>query len=167
MSNLSRKEKIASFGKAYDALEDVLDSIPESMWKFKPSDKEWSIHEVIIHLADIEANVTVRLLKALAEPGGTIMPLDQDVWANNLYYLQQDTDTALQVYKWLREKNFRLLEFLPAEKWNNYMNHPESGKVDLDSWLNNYEKHGWLHIDQVKRVYRQWQEQQVPQKENS
>lgn len=158
MSNQLRAQKIESFGQAYLQVMAALEGIPESAWKFKPSPREWSIHEVIIHLADIEANAYVRVLKALAEPGGTIMPLDQDIWANNLFYHNQDAYTALEVFKWLRKKTYGLLLLLPADKWANVMNHPEAGLVSIDSWLDNYEKHGRVHAEQIKRVYAQWQE---------
>lgn len=156
-----KMDKVESYGRAYQQLEDALGEIPQSMWKFKPSSKEWSIHEIIIHLADMEANAYVRLLKALAEPGGTIMPLDQNAWTENLFYDEQDSKTALEVFKWLRIKTYNTLKMLPQQRWDNYMNHPESGTVTLMDWLDNYEDHGRVHVAQIKRIHNQWEKNNV------
>lgn len=150
------QQKIDNYGRAYEKLVNTLEGIPREVWKYKPSQKEWSIHEVIIHLADIEANAVVRCLKGIAEPGGTIMPLDQDLWAERLYYHQQDADAALEVFRWLRIKHFQLLLMLPESTWQNAFNHPEGGLITLEQWLDNYSKHGDVHIAQIKRVYEQW-----------
>jgi hypothetical protein len=157
MNNPDRLQKLASYGEAYEQIKMVLDDIPPQARTFKPSPEEWSIHEVIVHLADMEANAYVRLLKALAEPGGAIMPLDQEKWADRLFYHEQDLHTALELFRWLRIKTHALLLVVPAGSWNNTMNHPESGLLDIDKWLDNYEKHARVHIEQIKRVYRQWQ----------
>jgi len=41
---------------------------------------EWSVHEIIIHLADSETNAALRARKLAIEPNGMIMAHDQDYW---------------------------------------------------------------------------------------
>ena len=52
MNAAERNEKIELYGKGFSMLVEVLKDIPREMWKFKPTPTEWSIHDVIIHLAD-------------------------------------------------------------------------------------------------------------------
>ncbi len=54
MDKQERNEKIELYGNGFAMLVEVLKDIPPEMWQFKPEPKEWSIHEVIIHLADSE-----------------------------------------------------------------------------------------------------------------
>jgi hypothetical protein len=86
------------------------------------------------------------------------MPLDQNAWTDNLMYHQQDCTVALEVYRWLRIKNYELLKILPEYKWINYMTHPESGQITVDTWLDNYVDHGRRHIQQIHLIYKRYNE---------
>jgi len=80
MNQHERNEKIELYGCGYDNLIEALKDIPPEMWKFKPAPEEWSIHEVLIHLADSESNAALRARKLIVEPGGTLMGYDQEKW---------------------------------------------------------------------------------------
>lgn len=63
MRSADRRAKIERYGDGYRLLAAALDEIPRAAWKFKPSNQDWSIHEVIIHLADSETNAALQLVK--------------------------------------------------------------------------------------------------------
>ena len=71
MDAQERNEKIELYGRGYDLLIEALKDIPREMWKLKPEPKEWSVHEVLVHLADSESNAALRARKLIVEPGGT------------------------------------------------------------------------------------------------
>jgi hypothetical protein len=60
MNPTERNEKIELYGNGFAMLVEVLKDIPREMWQFKPTLADWSIHEVIIHLADSESKRYVR-----------------------------------------------------------------------------------------------------------
>src|SRR5512142_1835394 len=60
MTPAERRNKIRSYGKAHAELKQALRKFPKRMWKFKPAPDRWSIHEIIVHMADSEANSYVR-----------------------------------------------------------------------------------------------------------
>ncbi len=153
-----RKLKIESFGKAYENVMETLANFPKEMWQFKPSDSEWSIHEIIIHLADSEANGYIRCRRFIAEPGSKVMAYDQDIWVNQLKYHQQRTDDALQLFKYLRSMSYYLIKDLPEKVWSNVVIHSENGIMKMEDWLNVYELHIPTHIAQMKRVHSKWKE---------
>ena len=72
------------------------------MWKYKPAPDKWSIHEVVIHLADSEVQSHVRLRMILAEPGTTIPNHDEHQWSVALNYLLSDVDEALTTIRHIR-----------------------------------------------------------------
>jgi hypothetical protein len=80
MTPQERKSKIRSYGKAYTELKQALRKFPKRMWKYKPAPERWSIHEIIVHLADSEANSYIRCRRFIAEPGKQVFGYDQDVW---------------------------------------------------------------------------------------
>ena len=79
-----RNKKIELYGNGFDMLVEVLKDVPREIWQFKPTLTEWSVHEIIVHLADSETNAALRARKLIVEPGGTVMGYDQDQWANAL-----------------------------------------------------------------------------------
>ena len=133
-----RKKKIAAYGKAYAMLVRGLKKFPRRMWQFKPSPTDWSIHELIVHIADSEANSYVRCRRFLAEPESAVLSYDEDKWATNLHYHDQSAADALQLFKWLRRKSYLLIENAPDFVWTNRINHSENGWMTMDDWLDIY-----------------------------
>ena len=151
MDNNERQSKIEKYGKAYDELAAFLKTLSKEEIAYKPAPDKWSAHEIVVHIADAEANSYTRLRKALAEPGGMIFAYDQDAWANNLDYSHQNFDDHLELFRLLRKTCYDLIKNMPEEKWNNQYNHSEYGLVGLDKWLDIYVKHIPGHIAQIKR----------------
>jgi hypothetical protein len=60
MNKQERDEKIELYGRGHDLLTAALAEVPREAWLFKPEPQEWSVHEVIIHLADSESNAALR-----------------------------------------------------------------------------------------------------------
>ena len=55
-----RNEKRELYGRGYDLLKASLAEVPAEAMLFKPEPKEWSVYEVIIHIADSETNAALR-----------------------------------------------------------------------------------------------------------
>jgi uncharacterized damage-inducible protein DinB len=153
-----RPAKIESYGRAYEQLAAALAEFPKEMWKFKPSPERWSIHEIIIHLADSEANSFVRARVFLAEPGKTIMAYDQEKWAKFMNYHDQDADTALDLFRALRKSTYELIRKAPADACERSIVHPEAGLMTMDRWLDIYEHHIPGHIDQMRKNFEAWKQ---------
>ena len=159
MDEQERNEKIELYGRGYDMLIETLKDIPREMWKFKPEPKEWSVHEIIIHLADSESNSALRVRKLIVEPGGMLMGYDQDKWAIELNYHEQNTDDALEVLRLARKTTYELLKRQPDEVFTHSIIHPEmSEPYTFEKWLNIYPKHVPGHIDQIKNNYKIWRD---------
>lgn len=156
LTTQERKAKIERYGQSYDLLVNALDHFPQEMWRFKPSDDLWSIHEIIIHIADSEANSYIRCRRMIAESGESVMAYDENRWAIALDYHNQPTGTALELFHWLRRSSFELIQTLPDAVWTNTVEHPEIGEISLDDWLTIYERHIPDHILQMQSVYAEW-----------
>lgn len=147
------------YGQGPELLIQALKEFPTTMWTYKPSANSWSIHEVIIHLADSEANSYVRCRCLIAEPGKTIMAYDQDAWAIKLDYHTTSTVEAIEIFKVLRKASYNRIKNIADEStWNNTIHHPENGLMTMDNWLTEYASHVPIHIVQMKRVYEAWKE---------
>jgi hypothetical protein len=156
MTHEERARKIESYGKAYETLVEALQQFPKEMWRFKPKDG-WSIHEIVIHLADSEANSFVRCRRLIAEPGSPVLGYDENQWAKALKYSEQSTDDALELFKWLRLASYKLIKDQPDSVAANVVHHSESGPMTFDDWLDIYERHIPEHVEQMRQVYEEWQ----------
>jgi hypothetical protein len=161
MTPEERQDKIELYGRGHELLKQALAELPKEMWQFRPAPQEWSIHEIIVHLADSEINAAMRARLLIAQPGGTLMGYDQDVWADKLYYHEQSTADALEMVRLARATTYKLLRSLPEETWQHTANHPEYERpYSFEKWLDTYAGHIPNHIDQMRENHRIWQEGQ-------
>ncbi|MFZ0547967.1 MAG: DinB family protein [Candidatus Promineifilaceae bacterium] len=151
-----RKRKIESYGAAHEILMDAIGRFPKEMWHFRPSPDQWTIHEIIVHITDSEANSYVRCRRFIAERGESVMAYDEMQWARALDYQTQSAEDAAELFKWLRRTSYDLIKNQPESVWAHTIYHPENGIMTMDDWLETYERHVSDHIEQMRDVYRQW-----------
>jgi len=159
MNIQERNEKIELYGRGVDLLEQALQEIPRKMWQFKPAPTEWSVHEILVHLADSETNAALRARKLIVEPGGAVMGYDQDAWAVTLNYHGQSWEDALETTRLVRKTTYALLQQQPEEVFMHSLKHPEyEDPYTFEKWINIYSGHIPGHIEQIKNNYRLWKE---------
>jgi uncharacterized damage-inducible protein DinB len=156
MNPEERKRKIESYGNAYQELAAALERFPQEMWQYRPAAGRWTIQEIVVHIADSEANSFVRCRRFIAEPGSSVLGYDENQWARALRYHEQAPEVALELFRWLRHASYLLVKDLPAETWANTVHHSENGQMTMDDWLDVYERHVRDHIAQMQGVYDDW-----------
>jgi hypothetical protein len=155
-----RNEKIELYGRGFDLLTAALAEVPKEAWKFKPMPTEWSVHEIIIHLADSESNAALRARKLIVEPGGVLMGYDQDKWADELNYHDQSHEDALETVHLVRKTTYELLKKQPDDVFIHTVKHPEyQAPYTFEQWINIYSAHIPGHIEQIKNNVVLWRKQ--------
>jgi len=159
MNVKERNEKIELYGRGYDLLKTALAEGPTEAMKFKPEPKEWSIHEIILHIADSESNAASRARKLIAEPGGVLMGYDQDVWAATLNYHEQSLEDALETTRLARKTTYELVKKLADKVFTHTVKHPEYAEpYTFEQWINIYSAHIPGHIQQIRNNVKLWRE---------
>ena len=157
MDKTERNEKIELYGRGFDLLKAALAEVPAEAMKFKPEPKEWSVHEIIIHIADSETNSALRARKLIVEPGGTLMGYDQAQWADVLNYHDHNLEDALEVTRLARKTTYELLKRQPEEVFTHAIVHPEMNEpYTFDKWVDIYSRHIPGHIEQIKNNIKLW-----------
>jgi DinB superfamily len=154
-----RQSNIQTYGAGYDELTVAIAGFPREMWQYRSPVELWTIHEILVHIADSEANSFIRLRRLIAEPGLAVMAYDENGWATRLDYHAQSTDDAVQLFRWLRHNSYLLVKSLPESTWANTIQHPENGRMSMDDWLNVYARHIPDHVAQMARIHAEWQSQ--------
>ena len=152
-----RNEKIELYGRGFTLLKAALAEVPQEAMKFKPEPTEWSVYEVIIHIADSESNAALRARKLIVEPGGALMGYDQAQWAETLNYHDYNLEDALEVTRLARKTTYELLKRLPDEVFTHSIVHPEyKAPFTFEQWINNYSAHIPGHIEQIQNNMKLW-----------
>jgi hypothetical protein len=161
MNHTERLQKIESYGQAYDKLITALTRFPRAMWQYRPAPDRWTIHEIIVHIADSEAHSYARCRRFIAESGSSVMAYDEMAWAQRLNYHAQSPEAAIELFRQLRASSYELIKTLPETVWTNTIVHPENGVMTMDTWLDVYDRHVPEHIAQMQAVYAAWQAQRT------
>jgi hypothetical protein len=124
--------------------------------RHKPSPGKWSIAEILAHLADVEIVQGHRIRQALAEESPTFVPMDQDMWANNLGYLEADPHESLEEYRVARRANLRLLRRATEADLAKGGFHPELNRVlTVAEIAERLSKHDPNHLQQIEKLKKQ------------
>ena len=161
MDSETRNENIELYGRGYDLLMATLDQVPQEAMRFKPEPKEWSVHEIIVHLADSESIAAGQARMMVAEPGRAVMAYNPDAWADHLNYRDANEEEALLLLKSTRDFTYRWFKSLPEEAFDLSAEYPgDEDPYVLDDLLRIYAGHIPSHIRQIENNVKLWREQQ-------
>lgn len=164
MTRDERRPILESFGRAPVLLSTALGQLPKKMWLYKPTYDRWSIHEIILHLADSEASSYIRCRHLIAEPEHLTTEFDPGRWAGSLGYFHQSTREALEVIRRLRKMTYQLLVTVPDAVWSHMVAHAVEGSISLEIWVERQERHIPHHIEQMRENYDVWIKTHPPRK---
>jgi hypothetical protein len=159
-----RRKVLESFGRSPALLSAALRDFPRKMWLFKPSPDRWSIHEIILHLADSEVCAYMLARHFIAEPGIAPIEFDEQRWADSLGYFHQSTREALEIIRRLRRTTYQLLVTLPDPVWLHKLLHSKAGELHLEKWVEAQEQHIPHHLVQMRENYDIWLRANPPRK---
>jgi hypothetical protein len=153
-----REARIARYAAGPSRLRAALDAVPAEALDWRPAPGKWSVHEVVSHCADSEANAYGRIRYVLAEPEPVIVGYDQDRWAEVFGYLEQPIALSLAVIDAVRAATVSLLRRLPDDAWSREGRHTEVGRYPATKWLEIYSDHLETHAAQIARTLGAWRE---------
>jgi uncharacterized damage-inducible protein DinB len=112
-------------------------------------DGGWTVRQVVHHLPDSHLNAYVRLKLALTEPGPTIKPYDETLWAELPEARIGPIALSLDLLAALHRRWVAAMEPLPTASFARTFEHPEMGTMSLDELLALYAWHGPHHVAQI------------------
>ncbi|WP_410981679.1 DinB family protein [Bacillus cereus] len=152
------KELIKEYCLGYKMLREAIEGLTEEELRFNPAPDKWSIHQILIHVADSELVSTQRLKKVISEEEPLLMSTDQDAWANELGYDQLDREQYLLLFKLLRSTMLPILDKLTAEQTERVGVYADAGRFTFKQLLEYRVQHIRGHLAQIERVKKAYQE---------
>jgi len=107
---------------------------------------KWSIQQVVMHMCDSEQCYADRMKRVIAEENPILQAYDENRWAENLRYEDQDAQRAIELINLLRMQMAVILRRTPESAFTRAGQHTERGKVTLQNLLETSVKHLEHHL---------------------
>jgi hypothetical protein len=130
--------------------------------RWKPAPEQWSILEVVNHLADEEVDdFRRRIVLTLRDPEAPWPPIDPPRWAIERAYNQRVLAESVERFLTERNRSLTWLRELASPDWQRAHQHPRAGTLRAGDLLASWLDHDLIHIRQVTRLHHQWLVQQA------
>lgn len=147
-----RAALVARYAVGADAFEAVVAGLSAAELDARPFDGEWTIREIVHHLADGELNAAVRLRRLIAEDEPVLAGYDEMAFSRRLHYGVRPVGPSLAAVRAARAATLAILEHLDEAEWARTGTHAEQGPYCVEAWLRDYAEHPYDHVNQVRRV---------------
>lgn len=113
---------------------------------------EWTVAQVVHHLADAHMNAYVRFKLVLVEDYPTFKPYEQEDWAETAEAVWAEIDDSLAILDGLHRRWTYLMDTLSDQQWQRKGLHPVLGEISLEGLLEGYARHSQNHLDQILKT---------------
>lgn len=127
----------------------AIDGLDAAAFSRRPPGEDWSIRDIVVHLADAELVGAVRFRLSIAEERPQLPVYDHELWKRRLHYLFRDPEFALSSFQTTRYGTAELLQQCSADVWQREAVHPERGVMTVADLLELYALHAQEHAAQV------------------
>lgn len=145
-------ELLERFRRGPELLALVLTGVFGEEEDFVAAPGQWSVRQIIAHLADSELVCAQRIRQIVAEENPTIVAFDQDAWTRNLDYARRKPKQSLESFRRLRAENYELLKGLPETAYARTGNHSQRGPITLRFQVELLAQHAESHARQMQAV---------------
>lgn len=118
----------------------------------RPPGENWSMRDVVIHLADSELVAAVRLRLVLAGDEPELPIYDADIWKRKLLYIFRDPEAAMSGFQQARYGTAELLRECASDAWERTGNHPQLGPLTVADLVLFGADHVDEHIAQLRSL---------------
>lgn len=150
----------ASLARTPGALCALLRDIDDHDARWRPPGGQWSILEIVNHMADEDADdFAPRLESTLRDPAAPWAPLDPEGAARDRRYNERELSASLERFEAVRTSSLNGLAELTREgaaiDWSRAYRHPKIGPIRAGDLLASWVAHDHLHLRQIaKRLFQ-------------
>lgn len=110
------------YSRGGDDVEAALAGLAETDLDLTRGPDEWSIRQIVHHLAETDSMFLMAIKTALAQSGSTFIrnPYDQDYWVETLAYQERAIEPSLALIKAVRQHLAQLFQQIP-DHWDRYV----------------------------------------------
>lgn len=150
------QETLELYMQAPRELQSLMSGMGEPEMDLSKAPGEWTIRQIIHHLADADAMLLPRIKLALAEPGR--------LWASNAYspqewsgsvgYARFAAQPSVDLFRAIRGYVADLLQRLPPDAWERYTVNAHGERTTVGRSISLLASHALEHIDDIVEIRR-------------
>ncbi len=115
----------------------------------------WTVRQIVHHLADSHMHMWIRFKHALSIDNPTILPYNQNVWADSLDYKSASLESSLLIFEGIQLRFSNLLKHMSETDFKRTYTHPEYKKeFTLGEATQLYAWHGLHHTAQIEGIFK-------------
>jgi uncharacterized damage-inducible protein DinB len=118
----------------------------------QPAAGEWSIIEIVTHMADAEEMVVKRIERMLTEDNPDLPAYDPAQLAEESGYHSRDMAAELERFEAVRGRLVSRLEALDDAGWRRTGQHEEVGGITVEDMTVHMAAHDAIHFAQIARI---------------
>jgi hypothetical protein len=100
-------------------------------------------------------NMLIRFKHALTLDNPTIMPYNQNVWANMADYATAPIESSILIFEGVQQRFSALLKIMKEDDFKRTYYHPEYKQtVKLSEATQLYAWHGMHHVAQIESIFK-------------
>jgi hypothetical protein len=129
------------------------DGLDEDQLRERPLPGKWSIHEITMHLAEVQDIFMERVARMLTDSKPDITPFHPDEARNNGLYLEHNFSRRVKDFAQQRTALVSLLETLRNEQWLLEGRHPEIPLYSVEKCMEGLMRHEESHLYQMYNTF--------------
>jgi hypothetical protein len=144
-------QHLAVLRESLVVLPQLLKGVASDRLRRAPAPGEWSAHVVVCHLVLNEMNTAMSLRLILTQDRPSLSEIEDDRCAERFAPLYPDTETALGLWRALREDNLRLCASVSPDDRDRVGQVPWNDKgVSFLGYVATRGRHDLNHIEQIR-----------------
>ena len=146
-----RPDLLVAYLESTSDIELVLAELSETQLESSEGPAEWTVRQVVHHLADNEVADALRLRQMLAHDSPHIVPFDETLFSTRLHY-QREIESSLATFFALRASSGAILEQIAESDWSRTGRHPEHDRYSVEILVQKNIEHDQAHLAQIRRA---------------
>lgn len=149
LATLGEQDPVQVYARTPTGVRDLCAALDEDAWVVPLAPGEWSAHQVVGHLFDVDLVYGFRWRLTLTADHPTYPGYDENAWSR---LPRPDPPALLAAFTSLREANLALLRALAPEQLRRRGRHGEQGDEDVARMLAKVAGHDLAHLNQLQRT---------------
>jgi uncharacterized damage-inducible protein DinB len=144
-------EILGTLGATADRLVRAVGGLGAATLRRRPAEQEWSVMEVVAHLASVEARLFLpRLVRMRDEDWPRFAAFDPDAWAAERDWREADLTGELERFGRARAEALALLQGLDPGQLDRVGYTPAFGLVTIHEYATHMAEHDTEHLEQLE-----------------
>lgn len=153
MSLRNRSMIVRRLREHMEELAGLTEGLTPELLKERPGEGQWSLHEIAMHLAEVQDIFSERLARMLVEELPVIVPFEPDGDRREGAYLARSFPEGMKVFQGQRANLLTLLGSLTELQWNCEGRHPEIRHYTVEKCMESLMRHEEHHLYRMFNLF--------------